>query len=148
MVLHVVQEMQELVVVGSVTRLASELVHIWRPTGCFDRRDSHRIDLADAIFPLLGRSMDNVAFAERADLGQDGLFLLEEHASGFEVANLGDHGALHDCAAFVVFDVAHPAWFLERDFFGEALLFEVADGVVVGVGEEMLDWGGGFDVIF
>ncbi len=55
---------------------------------------------------------------------------------------------MHDRAAFVIFDIAHPARFLQSDIFGEALLFEVANGVVVGVSEEMLDWGGGFDIIF
>ena len=74
--------------------------------------------------------------------------MLEQHSSYFEVADTGDHGTLHDGATLVVFDVAHPAGFLERDVFGEALLFEVADGVIVGVSEEMLDGGGGFDVVF
>ena len=92
--------------------------------------------------------MDDVGFGEGADFGLDGFFLLEEHAAGFEVADLGDHGALHDGAAFVVFDVAHPDGLVEGDVFGEALLFEVADGVVVGVGEEVLDWGGGLHVVF
>ena len=92
--------------------------------------------------------MHDVGFAEGANLGHDGFFLLEEHAARFEVADAGYHGALHDGAAFVVFDVAHPAGFFEGDFFGEALFFEVADGVVVGVGEKVLDGRGGFDVVF
>ena len=49
---------------------------------------------------------------------------------------------------YVVFDVAHPARPVQRDFFGEALFFEVADGVVVGVGEKVLDRGCGFDIVF
>ena len=44
----------------------------------------------------------------RADLRHDGLFLLEQHAARFQVSNAGDHGALHDGAAFVILDVAHP----------------------------------------
>ena len=55
---------------------------------------------------------------------------------------------MHYGAAFVVFDVAHPSRFVKRNFFGEALLFEVSDGIVVRVGEEMLDWGSCFDVVF
>ena len=92
--------------------------------------------------------MDVVGFGEGADFGLDGLFLLKKHAAGFEVADLGDHGALHDGAAFIVFDVAHPDGLVEGDVFGEALLFEVANSVVVGIGEEVLDRGCGFDVVF
>jgi len=147
-VLHVVEEMQELVVVWPVAGLSGQLVHVRGPAGGFDRGDGHGVDGAGAGFPLFGGGVHDVAFGEGADFGGDGFFLFEQHAADFEVADPGHHGALHDGAAFVVFDVAHPAGFLERDFFGEALLFEVTDGVVVGVGEEVLDWGGGFDVVF
>ena len=98
--------------------------------------------------PFAGRGVDDVRLGKGADFGHDGFFLLEQHAAGFEVADARDHGALHDGAAFVVFDVAHPAGAVEGDFFGEALFFEVADGVVVGVGEEVLDRRRGFDVVF
>ncbi len=77
----------------------------------------------------------------------DGLSLLEEHAAGFEVADFGEHAALHYGAAFVVFDVSHPTGFGEGDFFGEALFFEVADCVVVGVGKEVHYVGSAADVI-
>ena len=150
MILHIVEEVKELVVVWAVAGLASELVHVWRPAGGFDGRDSHGIDCTRgaAVCPGFGGRVDDVRFGESADFGHDGFFLLEEHAAGFEVADFGDHGALHDGAAFVVFDVAHPTGFVERDVFGEALFFEVADGVVVGVGEKVLDGRGGFDVVF
>ncbi len=91
--------------------------------------------------------MDDVAFAEGADLGQNGLFLLEEHPSGFEVADFGDHRTLHDGTAFVILDIAHPARLFEGDFLGKSLLLEIANGVIIGIGEEMLDGGGGLDII-
>ena len=82
-----------------------------------------------------------------ADLGVDALLLLEQHAAALEVADLGDHAALHDSAALVVLDVSHPTALLESDLLGEALLLEVANGVVVGVGQEVHDVGGGLDVV-
>lgn len=91
--------------------------------------------------------MDDVGFGQRADFGHDAFFLFLEHARGFEVADFGQHGALHYGAALVVLDVAHPDGLFERDFFGEALLFEVADRVVIGVGEEVHDVRSGFDVV-
>lgn len=148
MVLHIVEQVEELIVVGSVARLAGELVHIRGPARSLYRRDVHGIDLADAGLPFFGRSVDDVALAECADLGENGFFLLEKHTASFEIADLGDHGALHDCAALIVFDVPHPTRFLECDLFGETLLLEVADGVIVGVGKEMLDRRGGFNVVF
>ena len=148
-VLHIVEQVQELVVIRAVSRLARQLVHIWRPAGLANGQDVHGVKFAGAGFlPFFGRGVHNVGFGEGSDFGVDGFFLLQEHAACFEVADAGHHGALHDGAAFVVFDVAHPAGFVEGDFFGEALLFEVADGVVVGVGEEVLDGRGGFDVVF
>ena len=92
--------------------------------------------------------MDDMRFAKGTDFGCHGLFLLEQHAPGFEVANPGYHGALHDGATFVIFDIAHPARFFECNFFGEALFLEVADGVIVSVREKMLNGGGRFDIIF
>lgn len=149
MVLHIIQQVQQLVVVGPVARLARQLVHVRRPAGGLDGGDAHWVDGPKVAGPpLLGRGVDYVGFAEGTDLSRDGFLLLEEHAAGFEVADARHHGALHDGAAFVILDVAHPAGLLESDFFGEALLFEVADGVVVGVCEEVLDWGRSFDVVF
>lgn len=147
-VLQVVEEVHELVVVGPVARLAGQLVHVGGPARGLDGGDGHGVDRAGAILPFFGRGVHDVAFGEGANLGLHGFFLLEQHAADFEIADARDHGALHDGAAFVVFDVAHPGGLVERDFFGEALLFEVADGVVVGVGEEMLDGGSGFDIVF
>ena len=148
MVLQVVQKVHELVVVRTVARLSSQFVHIRRPAGCFDGRDRHGIDLAGAVLPLLGRCVHDVAFGKCADLGLHGFFLLEEHSADFQVSDARDHGALHDSAAFVVFDVAHPCGFLERDLFRETLLLEISDGVVIRVGKEVLDGGGGFDIVF
>lgn len=146
-VLQVVEEVHELVVIGPVARLAGQLVHVGGPAGGFDGGDGHRIDFAGAVLPFFGRGVHDVAFGEGADFGLHGFFLLEQHAADFEIADARDHGALHDGAAFVVFDVAHPGGLVERDFFGESLLFEVADGVVVSVSEEVLDGRGGFDVV-
>lgn len=157
-VLHVVQQVQQLVVVRPVPRLPRQFVHVGGPAGGFDRGDGHRVDGwrggggGEAGFggggPFAWGGVHDVGFGEGADFGHDGFFLLEEHAPGFEVADSRHHGALHDGAAFVVFDVAHPARAVQGDFFGEALFFKVADCVVVGVGEEVLDGRSGFDVVF
>ncbi len=73
--------------------------------------------------------------------------LLENHASGLEIADLGDHGTLHDGATLVVLDEAHPARFLERDLLGETLLLKVANGVIVGIRQKMHDIRRRFDII-
>lgn len=147
-VLQIVEQVHELVVIGAVARLAGEFVHVWGPTGGLDGGDGHGVDFAGAGFPFFGGGVHDVAFGEGADFGLHGFFLLEEHSADFEIPDARDHGALHDGAAFVVFNIAHPSGFIERDFFREPLLFEVPDGVVVGVGKEMLDGGSGFDVVF
>ena len=147
MVLHVVEQADELVVVGAVPGLTRQLIHVGGPAGGFDGRNGHGVDFAGAIFPFPWRWVHDVGFGEGADLGHDGFFLLEKHAAGFEVTDLGHHGALHDGTALVVFDVAHPAGFVEGNFLGKALFFEVPDGIVIGIGEEVLDGGGCFDVV-
>ena len=74
-----------------------------------------------------------MGFTEGADLRVSTCFLLQDHAPNFEVADLGDHGALHNGTTLVVLDIAHPLRLLERDLLCKALLFEVPDGVVVSV---------------
>ena len=148
-VLHVVEEVQEGVVVGSVAGRAGEFVHDGGPARVFDGGDGEGVDGFDVAFcPLCGRRVDLVALADCSDLRVCALLLFQKHAPGLEVADLGHHAALHDCAAFVIFDVAHPARLFEGDFLGEALFLKVADGVVVGVGEEVHNLGGRFDVVF
>ena len=139
MVLHIVEQVQELVVVGSMARLPGQLIHIWGPPGSFDGRHGHRIDFTWTVLPLLRRSVHDVALTKGTNLGSNSLLLLQEHAAGLKVSNLGHHGALHYGAALVVFDVAHPPWFLQGDLFRESLLLEVADGVIISISEKMLD---------
>ena len=154
MVLHVVEEVQDLVVVGPMAGLTREFVHVRGPAGGFDGGDGHWVDFTggstgwSCCCPGSGGRMHDVRFGKGADLGHDGFFLLEKHATGFEVADFGHHGALHDGAAFVVFDIAHPPRFVQRDVFGETLFFEVPDSVVIGICEKVLDWGSCFDVVF
>ena len=73
--------------------------------------------------------------------------MLEQHPAYFEVSDPRDHGALHDCTSFIIFDVAHPARLLKCNVFGETLLLKVPNSVIVRVGEEMLYWRRGFDVV-
>ena len=89
-----------------------------------------------------------MAFREGPNFGGDCFFLLKQHSPNFEIANTWDHGALHYCSAFVVFDISHPYRFLEGNLFREALLLKIAYCIVVGVREEMFDWRSGFDVVF
>ena len=83
--------------------------------------------------------MDFVALTHRPNFGVDSSFLLEQETAGFEVADLGQHGALHYSPSFVVFDVAHPFRLVQRDFLCEALLFEIAYCIVVRVRQEVHD---------
>lgn len=92
--------------------------------------------------------MDLVALADSPYLRVRTLLLFEQHAAGLEVADLGHHAALHNRAALVILDISHPTRLFECDLFRKALLFEVADGVVVGIGEEVHDARGGLDVVF
>ena len=78
----------------------------------------------------------------------DGGLLLQEQPTRLEIADFGEHAALHDCSSLVIFDVTHPARPLQCDLLGEALLLEVADSIVVGVGQEVHDVRGSLDVIF
>ena len=88
-----------------------------------------------------------MAFAERANLRQDSLFLLEEHSPGFEVADFWDHGTLHDGSTFVIFDIAHPARLFKSNFFSKSLLLEISDGVIIRISEEMLNGRSSFDIV-
>ena len=78
-----------------------------------------------------------MTLAKGSDLGADDFLLLQDHAPRLEVANLGHHGALHDCSALIILDESHPARFLERDLLGEALFLEIANGIIVGVRQEV-----------
>jgi hypothetical protein len=148
-VLHVVEQMEEGVVVGAVARGACKFVHDGRPARVLDGGDGEGIDRFDVTLgPLCRSGVDLVRLADGADLRICAFLLLQKHAARLEVADFGDHAALHDRAAFVVFDVAHPARLFERDFLGEALFLEVANGVVVGVGQEVHDLRGRFDIVF
>ena len=154
MILHVVEQMQELIVIWPVTRLPCEFVHVGRPTGGLDGRDGHGINLEQGLSrlrncPIFGRLVHEVTFGKSTYLGQDGFALLDNHLARFQVADVRHHSALHDGTSLVVFDVAHPEVLVERDVLREALLAEIADGVVVGVGQEVLDFGGvRFDEVF
>lgn len=97
-----------MVVVGSVARLAGQFVHVWGPAGSLDGRDAHWVDLIRPVSPLFGWGVYDMGLAKGAYLGCYRLFLLEEHSAGFEIADTGYHGALHDGSAFVVFDISHP----------------------------------------
>lgn len=91
--------------------------------------------------------MNLVAFAHGLDLRMHSSLLLEQQSSTFQISDLGQHRALHDGSAFVVLDVSHPPRFLQGNLLCKALFFEIADGVVVGICEEMHDIGCGFDVV-
>jgi hypothetical protein len=56
-----------------------------------------------------------------------------------EVPHLGQHRALHDRSALIVLDVPNPLFAIERDFFGEPLFLEIADSIIIGIGEEVVD---------
>ena len=62
--------------------------------------------------------------------------LLSDHLRDLEVVDSGVDAALHEGAAVVVLDEAGPLLSRRRHVLGEALLFEVADRIVVGVGEK------------
>lgn len=112
MVLDLVEEASELVEVGAAAGFAGQGVHFRGPAGFLDGFDGEGVDGGeDAVLPLRGRLVDDVGFAEDADLGLYGFLLLADHAAGFQVADLGEQRAQHQRAALVVFDVAHPGGF-------------------------------------
>lgn len=128
---------------------ARELVHDRGPAAVLDSGDGEGVDCFQlALSPLCGRCVNLITLANSADLGIGAFFLLQQHAPALEVSNLRHHGTLHDGAALVVLDVAHPSRLLKRDLLSKALFLEIANSVVVGVGEEVHDLGSGFDVVF
>lgn len=84
---------------------------------------------------------------EGTDFGLHGLLLLGEHAAHLQITDLGEHGTLHERATLVILNVAHPDRFIECNLLGEALLLEVSNGIVIGVGKEVHNWRGGFHVV-
>lgn len=77
MVLHVVEQVEQLVVVGTVAGLACQFVHVGRPARLADGFDGQRVDRCDAVLPLLGRLVHYVRFGEGPDLSVDALLLLQ-----------------------------------------------------------------------
>lgn len=148
MVLEVIEQVEELVVVGSVAWLASKLVHIRRPSGGPDGGDIEGVDLLDAIFPLLWGRVDVVRLGVGSNLGLDAFLLLKEHAAHFQISNARQHGALHNRSALVIFNVSHPDVLGESDFLGEALFLEIANRIVVGICQEVHDVAGGLYIVF
>lgn len=73
--------------------------------------------------------------------------MFQQHATHLEVAHARQHGALHDGAALVVLDVAHPHGLVQCDFFREPLFLKVTNSVVIGIGQEMHDIAGGFHIV-
>ena len=65
--------------------------------------------------------------------------LIGEDLPGLEVSDLWYHATMHDGPSFVVFDVTDPSFSIEIDLLGETLFLEVSNGVVVGIGEEVVD---------
>ena len=92
--------------------------------------------------------MDDMALGEGSYLRRHCFFLLEQHAANFKIPNARDHSTLHDGPAFVVLDIAHPTWFLQSNFLCKSLLLEVSDCIIVGVCEEVLDWGSCSNIVF
>ena len=78
----------------------------------------------------------------------DALFLFEQQPTCFQISYLGQHATLHDSAAFVVLDIAHPLWFVECDVLGEALFLEVANRIIVRICEKVHHIARGTDVVF
>lgn len=147
-VLEVIEQVEELVVVRSVTWLASKLVHVGRPSRCPDGGDIEGVDLPDAILPLFWWRMDVVRLGVGSNLGLDAFLLLKEHAAHFQISNARQHGALHNRSALVIFDIAHPNVLGERDFLGKPLFLEIANRVVVGIRQEVHDVACGLYVVF
>jgi hypothetical protein len=100
------------------------------------------------LAPFGWRLVDLVAFADGANFGVHRSLLFEQHAARLEVSDLRQHRTLHDCSAFVIFDVSHPLRLVQCDLLRETLLLKIANSVIIGIGEEVHDIAGGFDVVF
>jgi hypothetical protein len=146
-VLHGIEKMEKRVVVGTVSRRPSQLIHIWRPPGSLDSWNGQWVDLARAILPLLGWHVDIIALRNSLDLGFHRLLLLEKHLARLEIPDLWDHATLHDGTSLVILDVPHPERPVQRNLLGEALLLEVSNGIVISVGQKMHHRRSGLDVV-
>lgn len=147
MILEVVEQVEELVVVGAVAGLAGELVHVGGPARGADGGYIEGVDLFDAVLPLLWWCVDEVRLGVGTNLGLDTFLLLKKHTALLKVPHTIQHGALHDGAPFVILDIPHPHAPIQRDLLGKALLLEVPNGVVVSIREEVHDVAGGLDVV-
>ena len=67
----------------------------------------------------------------------------------FHISDFWDHRALHDRPTFVILYIPDPALAIKGDLFGETLLLEVSDGVVVCISKEVVDrWARFPDIVF
>ena len=136
-VLHIVQKMQQLVVVGPVAWLARQLIHVWRPPRLLDRWDTQRIDLAWSVSPLLGRIVDYMRATKCANLRVHCFPLLQYHAAYLQIPYLGEHRALHNGTSLIILNISHPERFFKCDFLRKALLFEIPNCVVIRIGQKV-----------
>ncbi len=72
-----------------------------------------------------------------AYLGEDCFALLCNYVPCGGVVDTTQHCALHDCSAFIIFDVPRPYRSIERYLFREPLLLEVPDCKIVRIGQEV-----------
>eukprot|EP00968_Pinguiococcus_pyrenoidosus_P002140 scaffold111_cov252-Pinguiococcus_pyrenoidosus.AAC.8 len=109
------------------------------PAGLPDPGDIERIlDAQDpAVLSRRKRRVDHVLETTRLDPIHDELPLRLDHLRDLHVVDGGMDVALHQRPAVIVFDVAVPLLPRHADRLAEALLLEVADGVVVRVREEV-----------
>lgn len=130
----------------------SQKVHFRSPTCLGDTRyvfegiQRRNRTLAPRLFEILEPRVPNMRACGLLYLFLDGLFLLLDKVPRFEVFDR-KHRALHDRSALVVLDVPDPHRPIQSDVRRKSLFLKVPDGVVVGVGKEMLDIKSILDVV-
>lgn len=66
-------------------------------------------------------------------------FLVSQHLMHFNIFDLWQHLALHDCSTFIIFDIPNPSLSVERNLFREPLFSKVSNSVIIRIGKKIVD---------
>lgn len=152
MFLHQLQDVLALEEEGYLLGFDELLMVLPGPAAFFHPGDIHRIDPEVLLFALSvdsaegflhhllkGLPIEPVAVdGQLLDLGDHELLLLLDDVADPRVVDGGVDIALHHGPSFVVLDVSFPPLGGHSAFLTEALLPEVAQGQIVGIGHQVL----------
>ncbi len=107
----------------------------YRTVGVLDQ--AFQLDQSISIPHRFQSFVDHMRSTDAPNLGEHRLLLRCQHVLHLQILYSWQHAALHQRTTFVVLDVTHPDRSIETDLLRETLLLEVANGVVIGVREEV-----------